>query len=114
MTSGARLDGFKDAVAGKLQRITQHFDQVIDVNVSGGMRVSAAARPLLARSKGSIVFIASVMSYFGGPKQPAYSTSKGAVRNLTMSLACAYATRRSCARSRPSVPASCFWSSASF
>jgi NAD(P)-dependent dehydrogenase (short-subunit alcohol dehydrogenase family) len=55
------------------------------------MRVSAAARPLLSQSRGSIVFIGSVMSFFGGPKQPAYSASKGAVRNLTMSLAAAYA-----------------------
>ncbi len=31
------------------------------------------------------------MSFFGGPRQPAYSASKGAVRNLTMSLAAAYA-----------------------
>ena len=67
------------------------FDEVLDVNVSGGMRVSSAARPLLKASGGSIVFIGSVMSYFGGPKQPAYSTSKGAVRNLTMSLAAAFA-----------------------
>ncbi len=64
---------------------------MLDVNVSGGMRVSSAARPLLKASGGSIVFIGSVMSYFGGPKQPAYSTSKGAVRNLTMSLAAAFA-----------------------
>jgi NAD(P)-dependent dehydrogenase (short-subunit alcohol dehydrogenase family) len=81
--------------AGMIMRDAEHdpevFDKVIDVNVSGGMRVSAAARPLLAKSKGSIVFIASVMSVFGGPRQPAYSSSKGAVRNLTMSLACAYA-----------------------
>jgi NAD(P)-dependent dehydrogenase (short-subunit alcohol dehydrogenase family) len=67
------------------------FQSVIDVNVHGGMRVSHAARPLLAASKGSIVFIASVMSFFGGPKQPAYSTSKGAIRNLTMSLGAAWA-----------------------
>lgn len=67
------------------------FAHVIDVNLNGGMRVSAAARPLLAKSRGSIVFIGSVMSFFGGPKQPAYSASKGAVRNLTMSLAAAYA-----------------------
>jgi NAD(P)-dependent dehydrogenase (short-subunit alcohol dehydrogenase family) len=67
------------------------FAHVIDVNLNGGMRVSAAARPLLAKSCGSIVFIGSVMSFFGGPKQPAYSASKGAVRNLTMSLAAAYA-----------------------
>ena len=81
--------------AGIIRRDVEHdpevFDQVLDVNVSGGMRVSAAARPLLRASRGAIVFVASVMSYFGGPRQPAYSTSKGAVRNLTMSLACAYA-----------------------
>lgn len=81
--------------AGMILRDTEHdpvmFDKVLDVNVSGGMRVSTAARPLLAKSKGAIVFIASVMTVFGGPKQPAYSASKGAVRNLTMSLAAAYA-----------------------
>jgi NAD(P)-dependent dehydrogenase (short-subunit alcohol dehydrogenase family) len=81
--------------AGTIRRDAEHdpdvFDEVLDVNVSGGMRVCAAARPLLRRSRGAIVFIASVMSYFGGPRQPAYSASKGAVRNLTMSLACAYA-----------------------
>lgn len=81
--------------AGMILRDAEHdpemFDKVLDVNVSGGMRVSTAARPLLAKSKGSIVFIASVMTVFGGPKQPGYSASKGAVRNLTMSLAAAYA-----------------------
>lgn len=81
--------------AGTIRRGAEHepevFDQVVDVNLNGGMRVSSAARPLLAQSKGAIVFIASVMSYFGGPVQPAYSASKGAVRNLTMSLGCAYA-----------------------
>ncbi len=67
------------------------FDAVVDVHVGGGMRVSDAARPLLAQSKGAIVFIASVMSFFGGPRQPAYSSSKGAIRNLTMSLGAAWA-----------------------
>jgi NAD(P)-dependent dehydrogenase (short-subunit alcohol dehydrogenase family) len=81
--------------AGIIRRDEEHdpevFDQVIDVNLSGSMRVASAARPLLARSKGCVVLVASVMSYFGGPRQPAYSASKGAIRNLTMSLACAYA-----------------------
>jgi NAD(P)-dependent dehydrogenase (short-subunit alcohol dehydrogenase family) len=81
--------------AGIIQRGAEHqpevFDRVLDVNVSGGMRVATAARPLLARRKGAIVFVASIMAFFGGPAQPAYSASKGAVRNLTMSLACAYA-----------------------
>jgi len=90
--------GSLDAVvnsAGLIRRDAEHdpdvFAQVMDVNVNGGMRISAAARPLLAKSRGAIVFIGSVMSFFGGPKQPAYSASKGAVRNLTMSLAAAYA-----------------------
>ncbi len=90
----SRLD-FVVNSAGMIRRESEHdpevFDQVINVNLSGGMRVSAAARPLLAKTRGSIVFIGSVMSYFGGPKQPAYSASKGAIRNLTMSLAAAYA-----------------------
>ena len=90
----SRLDVVVNS-AGVIRRDTEHdpevFDQVLDVNVSGGMRVSTAARRLLAQSRGSIVFIGSVMSFFGGPRQPAYSASKGAVRNLTMSLAAAYA-----------------------
>jgi NAD(P)-dependent dehydrogenase (short-subunit alcohol dehydrogenase family) len=92
-----RLDALDFVVnsAGLIRRAAEHdpdvFAEVIDVNLTGGMRVSAAARPLLAKSRGAIVFIASVMSFFGGPVQPAYSASKGAVRNLTMSLGAAYA-----------------------
>jgi len=81
--------------AGTIRRGAEHqpevFDQVIDVNLNGGMRVATAARPLLAQRNGAVVFVASIMAFFGGPVQPAYSASKGAVRNLTMSLACAYA-----------------------
>lgn len=63
----------------------------MDINVSGGMRVTTAARPLLGRTHGAVVFVGSIMSFFGGPKQPAYAASKGAVKNLTHSLAAAYA-----------------------
>ena len=94
MSGLTRLDYVVNC-AGIIRREAEHdpdtFADVIDVNLNGGMRVTAAARPLLALSRGAVVFIASVMSFFGGPKQPAYSASKGAVRNLTMSLACAYA-----------------------
>ncbi len=90
----ARLDVVVNC-AGMIRRDDEHdpavFQQVIDVNLNGGMRVTSAARGLLKASRGSVVFIGSVMSFFGGPRQPAYSASKGAVRNLTMSLACAYA-----------------------
>ena len=94
ITGLSRLDYVVNC-AGIIRRDAEHdpdtFKEVIDVNLNGGMRVTAAARPLLAQAKGAVVFIASIMSFFGGPKQPAYSASKGGVRNLTMSLAAAYA-----------------------
>lgn len=81
--------------AGMILRDAEHepdnFDKVLNVNVSGGMRVTHAMKPLLKQSKGAIVFIGSIMSIFGGPKQPAYSASKGAIKNLAMSLGAAYA-----------------------
>ncbi len=95
LVSGLSKLDFVVNSAGLVRRDAEHdpavFDHVMNVNLSGGMRVSTAARPLLRSSKGAIVFIGSIMSFFGGPKQPAYSASKGAVRNLTMSLAAAYA-----------------------
>src|SRR5882757_5565438 len=67
------------------------FAQVIDVNLTGVMRASMAARPKLAKSKGCIVNIASMLSFFGAPRAPAYSASKGGIAQLTRSLAVAWA-----------------------
>ncbi len=67
------------------------FAQVVDVNLNGSMRLCAAARPLLARSKGAIVNTASMLSFFGGGLVPGYSSSKGGIAQLTKSLAIAYA-----------------------
>ena len=67
------------------------FDQVVDINLNGTMRVCAAARPLLAKSGGSILNIASMLSYFGGGLVPGYAASKGGIVQLTKSLAIAYA-----------------------
>src|SRR5690349_18173402 len=55
------------------------------------MRVCAAARPLLAASRGAIVNTASMLSFFGSGYAPAYSASKGGVAQLTKSLAIAWA-----------------------
>ena len=70
----------------------ENFQKVVDVNLTGTMRMCVAAQPLLARSGGSIVNIASMYSYFGGPHAPAYTASKGGVGQLTKSLAVAWAT----------------------
>jgi len=67
------------------------FASVLDVNLNGTMRACAAARALLAETRGSIINIASMLSFFGGGLVPAYSASKGGVVQLTKSLAIAYA-----------------------
>ena len=81
--------------AGLIRRLEEHdpdvFDAVVDVNLSGTMRVCAAARPKLATARGSIVNIASMLSFFGSGPAPAYAASKGGVAQLTKSLAIAYA-----------------------
>ena len=68
-----------------------NFRRVLDVNLVGTMRMCVAAKPLLARQGGSIVNLASMLSFFGGPLTPAYSASKGGIAQLTKSLAGAWA-----------------------
>ena len=81
--------------AGIIRRAAEHdpavFAEVVDVNLTGTMRLAAAARPLLAKSAGCIVNTASMYSFFGGPHAPGYAASKGGVAQLTKSLAVAYA-----------------------
>ena len=42
------------------------FETIVDINLNGTMRMCAECRPLLAQSKGCIINIASMLSYFGG------------------------------------------------
>ncbi len=91
----SRLDALVNC-AGMILRDGQEFtiagfQKVIDVNLTGAMRLCVAARPLLAQSRGAIVNIASVWSFFGGPLTPAYTASKGGVAQLTKALAVAWA-----------------------
>ena len=67
------------------------FAEVLDVNLTGTMRLCTAARPLLKESGGCILNTASMLSYFGSGAAPAYSASKGGVVQLTKSLAIAWA-----------------------
>jgi NAD(P)-dependent dehydrogenase (short-subunit alcohol dehydrogenase family) len=67
------------------------FTRVLDVNLIGAMRVCMAAHPKLAKSGGCIVNVASMLSFFGGGRVPAYSASKGGIVQLTRSLAVAWA-----------------------
>lgn len=67
------------------------FKRVLDVNLVGAMSVSKAAYPKLQVTGGCIINIASMLSFFGGGRVPAYSASKGGVVQLTRSLAIAWA-----------------------
>jgi NAD(P)-dependent dehydrogenase (short-subunit alcohol dehydrogenase family) len=69
------------------------FQQVLDVNLTGTMRLCMAARPLLEKQGGAIVNTASIWSFFGGGLVPAYTASKGGVAQLTKALAVAWAPR---------------------
>jgi NAD(P)-dependent dehydrogenase (short-subunit alcohol dehydrogenase family) len=81
--------------AGIIRRAEEHdpevFDLLLDVNLSGTMRVCAAARPLLARTHGVILNIGSIFSVLGAPHAPGYAASKGGVAQITRSLGGAYA-----------------------
>jgi 2-dehydro-3-deoxy-D-gluconate 5-dehydrogenase len=70
---------------------TEGFMKVIDVNLTGAMRISTACRSLLAARRGCILNIASMFSFFGAGHAPAYSASKGGIAQLTKSLALAWA-----------------------
>lgn len=67
------------------------FQKVIDVNLTGTMRMCVGARPLLAKQGGAIVNTASMLSTFGGPLVPGYTASKGGVAQLTKALGVAWA-----------------------
>ncbi|WP_313193397.1 SDR family oxidoreductase [Shinella zoogloeoides] len=66
------------------------FLDVIEVNLNSVMRLSTAFRPLLAKTRGSIVNIASMLSYLVEPEVPAYTASKTGILGLTRALAHAY------------------------
>jgi NAD(P)-dependent dehydrogenase (short-subunit alcohol dehydrogenase family) len=81
--------------AGVIRRGQEHepdiFEQVVDINLVGTMRLCSASRDSLAKTGGCIINTASMLSFFGGGLVPAYSASKGGIAQLTKSLAIAYA-----------------------
>src|SRR3954453_3143403 len=90
----ARLDVVVNA-AGVIRRDVEHdpevFAEVVAINLTGTMRVCAAAKGKLVASGGSVVNMASMLTFFGGPRVPGYSASKGGIAQLTKSLAAAWA-----------------------
>ena len=67
---------------------TEEWNKVLNINVIGTSRVSAAALPLLRKSTdAAIVNTCSVVATVGLPKRAIYSASKGAILSLTLAMA---------------------------
>jgi 2-deoxy-D-gluconate 3-dehydrogenase len=68
------------------------WQHVLDVNLTSAFLMSKAAYPAMKRSGGGkIINIGSMTSIFGASFAPAYAASKGAIVQLTKSLALAWA-----------------------
>jgi 2-deoxy-D-gluconate 3-dehydrogenase len=67
----------------------EEWQQVLQVNLTSVFQLSQlAARDMIARNEpGKIVNIASLLSFQGGIRVPAYTASKGGVAQLTKALA---------------------------
>jgi len=66
------------------------FARVLEVNLTAAQHCCTLCRPHLSTG-GSIVNIASLYSHLGAAHAPAYAASKGAIVQLTKSLAAAWA-----------------------
>ena len=64
--------------------------KVIDINLNSVMRLTLAAYPLLERSGGNIINVASMLSYLADPTVPGYTASKSGVVGLTRAMAHRY------------------------
>ena len=76
------------AVGSVADATDDEWSRVLNINVAGLGRVSAAALPLLRKSQSAaIVNTCSIAATVGFPKRAVYSASKGAVLALTMAMA---------------------------
>lgn len=77
---------------GTVEDATENeWQRVLNINVVGTSRISAAAMPFLRKSKcGAIVNTCSIAATAGLPKRAIYSASKGAIMSLTLAMAADY------------------------
>ncbi|MFZ1134104.1 MAG: glucose 1-dehydrogenase [Candidatus Korobacteraceae bacterium] len=80
--------GIASLSGGVLNEKPEDWDRVIETQLNAVFLLSKlAARSMLNRKGGKIINIASMYSYFGSGLVPSYSAAKGAVVQLTKSMA---------------------------
>jgi 2-deoxy-D-gluconate 3-dehydrogenase len=88
LVNNAGAGVFKPALA----ETREGWQEILDINLTSMFLMSkTAALSMLNRKAGKIINIASMYSLFGSGGVPAYSASKGAVVQLTKSLAIEFA-----------------------
>lgn len=68
------------------------WDDVMNVNIkSAFFMCQAAGRHMIARGRGKIINVASMLSFQGGVRVPSYTASKSGIAGITRLLACEWA-----------------------
>ena len=72
----------------------ESFTSVIDANLTGSFRVAKkAATSMLRQRKGRIIFVSSIVAYYGVPGQANYAASKAGLIGMARSMARELASR---------------------
>lgn len=80
--------GIEDSI-GFADLTMEHYRKITSVNLDGALIVSMALLPLIRKSVvGRIVHMSSIQGLRGWPGATAYQVAKGALVNLTRSMAC--------------------------
>ena len=89
------LNAAGTAIRRPAEEVTEEqFETMVDVNLRGTyFACQAAGRHMLGRGTGSIVNIGSLTTSFGLPLRSVYAATKGAVGQLTKTLAVEWAAR---------------------
>jgi NAD(P)-dependent dehydrogenase (short-subunit alcohol dehydrogenase family) len=75
-----------------LQQTEEDFRRIMDTNLTGTFLVSqCVGRHMMERRSGSVINMGSMLSMVGLPERPGYTASKGAVMQLTRTMALEWA-----------------------
>lgn len=76
-----------------VEQSEEDFRKIIDTNLTGTFLVSQqVGRHMLARRSGSVINMASMLAFVGLAERPGYTASKGAVMQLTRTMALEWAS----------------------
>lgn len=79
-------------IEGDVEKLSEEdWDRTFAINVKSMFLCSKIVVPIMRKSGGSIINMGSESGLIGFPMHPAYCASKGAVLNLTRSMALGYA-----------------------